>query len=127
MLTLFHEMGHALHHLLTRVDYPSVAGIHGVPWDAVELPSQFMEGFAWEPEILGLISGHYETGAKLPAPIMAKLRASRVFQGGMGMVRQLEFSLFDMRIHAEYRPDGGGRRSRPCEPQIFSITCLTIV
>ncbi len=104
VLTLFHEMGHALHHLLTRVDYPSVAGIHGVPWDAVELPSQFMEGFAWEPEILAMISGHYQSGARLPVHIMEKLRASRVFQGGMHMVRQLEFSLFDMRIHAEYRP-----------------------
>jgi oligopeptidase A len=109
VLTLFHEMGHALHHLLTRVDYPSVGGIHGVPWDAVELPSQFMEGFAWEPEILGMISGHYRDGEPLPADMMKRLRASRVFQGGMHMVRQLEFALFDLRIHAEYRPESGGR------------------
>jgi oligopeptidase A len=109
VLTLFHEMGHALHHLLTRVDYPSVAGIHGVPWDAVELPSQFMEGFAWEPEILPMISGHHRTGEPLPAAIMERLRASRVFQGGMHMVRQLEFALFDLRIHAEYAPGHGGR------------------
>ncbi len=104
VLTLFHEMGHSLHHLLTRIDYPSVAGIHGVPWDAVELPSPFMEGFAWEKEILQLISGHHQTGVKLPDAMIERLRASRVFQGGMDMVRQLEFSLFDMRMHAEYRP-----------------------
>ncbi|MBM4195696.1 MAG: M3 family metallopeptidase [Gammaproteobacteria bacterium] len=104
VLTLFHEMGHVLHHLLTRIDYPSVAGIHGVPWDAVELPSQFMEGFAWEREILALISGHHETGAPLPDATIKRLRASRIFNGGMDMVRQLEFALFDMRMHAEYRP-----------------------
>jgi oligopeptidase A len=109
VLTLFHELGHALHHLLTRVDYPSVAGIHGVPWDAVELPSQFMEGFAWEPEILAMISRHHRTGEALPARLMEQLRASRVFHGGMQMVRQLEFALFDLRIHAEYRPDQPSR------------------
>ncbi len=112
VLTLFHEMGHALHHLLTRVDYPSVGGIHGVPWDAVELPSQFMEGFAWEPEILPMVSGHYRSGAPLPADMMKRLRDSRVFQGGMHMVRQLEFALFDLRIHAEYSPGEGGRIMR---------------
>ncbi|MCC7259070.1 MAG: M3 family metallopeptidase [Gammaproteobacteria bacterium] len=103
VLTLFHEMGHALHHLLTRIDYPSVAGIHGVPWDAVELPSQFMEGFAWEPEILAMVSGHWQNAEKLPAAMVGRLRASRVFHGAMQMVRQLEFALFDLRIHAEYR------------------------
>jgi oligopeptidase A len=97
-------MGHALHHLLTRVDYPSVGGIHGVPWDAVELPSQFMEGFAWEPEILHMISGHHRTGDLLPTPTMERLRASRVFQGGMHMVRQIEFALFDLAIHARREP-----------------------
>ncbi len=100
VLTLFHEMGHALHHLLTRIDYPSVGGIHGVPWDAVELPSQFMEGFAWEPEIVRMISGHHRTGEPLPAATMERLRASRVFQGAMHLVRQLEFALFDLRIHS---------------------------
>jgi oligopeptidase A len=109
VLTIFHELGHTLHHLLTRVDYPSVAGIHGVPWDAVELPSQFMEGFAWEPEILAMISGHYQTGEPLPARLVERLRASRVFHGAMQMVRQLEFSLFDVRIHAEYQPGGTPR------------------
>jgi oligopeptidase A len=102
-------MGHALHHLLTRVDYPSVAGIHGVPWDAVELPSQFMEGFAWEPEILAMISGHHRTGEPLPGRLVERLRASRVFHGGMQMVRQLEFALFDLRIHAEFEPDAASR------------------
>ncbi len=109
VLTLFHEMGHALHHLLTRIDLPSVAGIHGVPWDAVELPSQFMEGFAWEPEILAMISGHWQSGATLPPATVERLRASRVFQGAMDMVRQLEFALFDLRIHAEYRPGADAR------------------
>ncbi|QOJ32908.1 MAG: M3 family metallopeptidase [Gammaproteobacteria bacterium] len=109
VLTLFHEMGHALHHLLTRVDYPSIAGIHGVPWDAVELPSQFMEGFAWEPEILAMVSGHHESGLPLPDGLVERLRQSRVFQGAMHMLRQLEFSLFDLRIHAEYAPGEGGR------------------
>jgi oligopeptidase A len=109
VLTLFHEMGHTLHHILTRVDYPSVSGIHGVPWDAVELPSQFMEGFAWEPEIVRTISGHYRSGEPLPAPVLERLRASRVFQGGMHMVRQLEFALFDLRLHHEYRPQTGAR------------------
>lgn len=109
VLTLFHEMGHTLHHLLTRIDYPSVGGISGVPWDAVELPSQFMEGFAWEPEILAMISGHHESGEPLPAALVERLRASRVFQGGMQMLRQIEFALFDLRIHAEYAPGGDSR------------------
>jgi oligopeptidase A len=108
VLTLFHEMGHVLHHLLTRVDYPSVGGIHGVPWDAVELPSQFMEGFAWEPQILRMICGHYQSGESLPEHIIERLEASRVFQGGLHMVRQLEFALFDLRMHAEYEPARGG-------------------
>ncbi|MCL4777022.1 MAG: M3 family metallopeptidase [Gammaproteobacteria bacterium] len=109
VLTLFHEMGHALHHLLTRIDYPSISGIHGVPWDAVELPSQFMEGFAWEPEILAMISGHHESGLPLPPELVERLRQSRVFHGALHMLRQLEFSLFDLRIHAEYSPGQGGR------------------
>ena len=105
VVTLFHEFGHTLHHLLTRVDYPSVSGINGVPWDAVELPSQFMENFAWEPEVVTLISGHYETGEPLPEDLLDRLRTSRIFQAGLKMVRQLEFALFDLRIHAEYVPE----------------------
>jgi oligopeptidase A len=104
VLTLFHEFGHGLHHLLTRVDYPSVAGINGVPWDAVELPSQFMENFAWRREVLPLISAHVETGEPLPAEALARLQETRAFQAGMQMARQLEFALFDFRLHAEYAP-----------------------
>lgn len=109
VLTLFHEFGHGLHHMLTRVDFPSVAGINGVPWDAVELPSQFMENFAWREEVLPLISGHVETGEPLPAGILRKLQATRSFQAGMQSVRQLEFALFDFRMHAEYTPERGPR------------------
>ncbi|MBL8201408.1 MAG: M3 family metallopeptidase [Chromatiales bacterium] len=109
MVTVFHEMGHVLHHLLTRIDYPSVGGINGVPWDAVELPSQFMETFAWEPEVVALCSGHYQTGEPLPASILASLRESKNFQSALAMVRQLEFALFDLRIHAEYDPAHGSR------------------
>ena len=107
VLTLFHEFGHTLHHVLTRVDYPSVSGINGVPWDAVELPSQFMENFAWQPEVVTMISGHHETGEPLPADLLEKLRSSRIFQAGLTMLRQLEFSLFDLRLHAEYDPKSG--------------------
>jgi oligopeptidase A len=104
VLTLFHEFGHGLHHMLTRVDYPSVAGINGVPWDAVELPSQFMENFAWRDEVLPLISAHVRTGEPLPREKLLKLQGTRTFQAGMQTVRQLEFALFDFRMHAEYVP-----------------------
>ena len=109
VLTLFHEFGHTLHHLLTRIGYPSVSGINGVPWDAVELPSQFMENYAWEPEVVAMISGHYRTNEPLPTELLAKLQASRVFQAGMQMVRQLEFALFDLRLHAEFDASRGAR------------------
>jgi oligopeptidase A len=109
VLTLFHEFGHGLHHLLTRVDFPSLAGINGVAWDAVELPSQFMENYAWHPEVLGRISGHYVSGAPLPAEVQQRLRATRSFHAGLQMVRQLEFALFDFRLHAEYDPARGAR------------------
>jgi len=111
VVTLFHECGHTLHHLLTRVAFPSVSGINGVPWDAVELPSQFMENFAWQPEVIEMISGHYETGKALPTELLEKLRASRVFHAGLQMVRQLELALFDIRLHAEFNPKTGGRIS----------------
>ena len=104
VLTLFHEFGHGFHHLLTRVNVPSVAGINGVPWDAVELPSQFLENFAWRDEVLPLISAHVTTGEPLPREMLARLQASRTFQAGMQTVRQLEFALFDFRLHAEYAP-----------------------
>jgi oligopeptidase A len=109
VVTLFHEFGHGLHHLLTRVDYPSIAGINGVAWDAVELPSQFLENYAWHPDVLQRISGHFESGAPLPAEAQARLIATRSFHAGLSMVRQLEFALFDFRMHAEYTPARGGR------------------
>ncbi len=109
VLTLFHEFGHGLHHMLTTIDYPSVAGIGGVAWDAVELPSQFMENWCWERESLTLISGHYKTGEPLPEDMFTKMLAAKNFQSGMQMVRQLEFALFDFRLHMEYNPQQGAR------------------
>ncbi|WP_298609840.1 M3 family metallopeptidase [uncultured Thiothrix sp.] len=101
VVTLFHEFGHGLHHMLTKVDYPDIAGINGVEWDAVELPSQFMENWCWEPEVLNLISGHWQTGEPLPKDLFDKMQAARHFQTAMMMVRQLEFALFDMRLHMD--------------------------
>ena len=109
VVTLFHEFGHALHHLLTEVDYPSLAGTNGVAWDAVELPSQFLENFAWRPEMLADIGQHYETGAPLPRDKIETLQRSRTFLSGLAMVRQLEFALFDFRLHEEYSPEHGSR------------------
>lgn len=109
VVTMFHEFGHGLHHMLTRIDYPSIAGINGVAWDAVELPSQFMENFAWRAEVLPLISSHVETGQPLPQAELERLLGSRTFQAGMQTVRQLEFALFDWRIHSEYTPENHGR------------------
>jgi oligopeptidase A len=104
VVTMFHEFGHGLHHMLTRVDKPSIAGINGVAWDAVELPSQFMENFAWRAEVMPLISGHVETSEPLPQIELQRLLATRTFQAGMQTVRQLEFALFDLRIHSENAP-----------------------
>jgi oligopeptidase A len=109
VVTLFHEFGHGLHHLLTRVDYPSLAGINGVAWDAVELPSQFLENYAWHPDVLQKISRHVRTGAPLPAEMQSQLIATRSFHAGLQTMRQLEFALFDFRMHAEYDPARGGR------------------
>jgi len=111
VVTLFHEFGHGLHFMLTQVDYPSIGGISGVPWDAVELPSQFMENFAWRPEVLPLISAHVDTGEPLPAASLERLLDSRSFHAGLTAARQLEFALFDFRLHAEYQPGRGGRVS----------------
>ncbi|MGZ4957972.1 MAG: oligopeptidase A [Methylomonas sp.] len=107
--TLFHEFGHGLHHMLTQIDYLGVSGISGVEWDAVELPSQFMENWCWEKEALALISGHYQSNEPLPDTLFEKMLAAKNFQAGMLMVRQLEFSLFDFRIHRDYDPSKGGR------------------
>lgn len=107
--TVFHEFGHCLHHLLTKVEYAAISGINGVPWDAVEFPSQIMEHWCWDKETIGLISSHYETGESLPDALYNKMLAAKNFQSGMHMARQLEFSLFDFRIHLEYDPARGGR------------------
>lgn len=103
--TLFHEFGHGLHHMLTKVEEPAVSGINGVAWDAVELPSQFLENWCWEREAIPLMSGHYESGEPLPDDMLDKMLAAKNFQSAMQMVRQIEFSLFDFRIHLEYQPD----------------------
>ena len=115
VVTMFHEFGHGLHHMLTRVDYPSIAGINGVAWDAVELPSQFMENFAWRAEVLPLISGHVETSEPLPQIELQRLLATRTFQAGMQTVRQLEFALFDLRIHSENAPQSSDAVMRTLE------------
>jgi len=105
VVTLFHEFGHCLHHLLTKVEWPSAAGINGVAWDAVELPSQFLENFAWHPEVVERLSGHYQSGEPLPRTLLEKLIASRNFQSAMQMLRQVEFALFDIRLHAREAAD----------------------
>lgn len=109
VLTLFHEFGHGLHHLLTEVDLPGVGGINGVEWDAVELPSQFMENFGWQREALDLFARHWQSGERLPDELFARMQAARHFHAGLFLVRQLEFGLFDFRIHREYDPARGAR------------------
>jgi len=111
--TLFHEFGHGLHHMLTRVDCAAVSGIAGVPWDAVELPSQFMENWCWEREALDLFAVHVDTGERIPDDLYQRMQAAKNFQSAMQMVRQLEFSLFDFRLHADYDQATG--------PRIFEI------
>lgn len=107
--TLFHEFGHGLHHMLTRVDHPDIAGISGVAWDAVELPSQFMENYCWEREALDLFAAHYESGEPIPEELFQRMLAAKNFQSGMMMMRQLEFAIFDFRLHMDYDPAGGDR------------------
>lgn len=109
VITLFHEFGHGIHHLLTEVDWPSIGGISGVEWDAVELPSQFMENFAWEREALDLFAKHHETGERLPEALYQKMLQARHFHAGLFLVRQLEFALFDFRLHLEFDPSLGAR------------------
>lgn len=103
--TLFHEFGHGLHHMLTEIDVSSVAGINGVPWDAVELPSQFLENWCWEPEALAFISGHYETGEPLPTEMLEKMLDAKNYQAALFILRQLEFGLFDFKLHSQKDPD----------------------
>ncbi|WHZ19820.1 MAG: Oligopeptidase A [Rhodanobacteraceae bacterium] len=107
--TIFHEFGHGLHHMLTRIDLPSIGGIDGVEWDAVELPSQFMENFCWNRQALDLFAKHWSSGEKLPDELFDKMLAARHFQAGMFLCRQLEFSLFDFLLHADYDPARGAR------------------
>jgi len=113
VITVFHEFGHGLHQMLTQVEVLGVSGIDGVEWDAVELPSQFMENFCWEWDVLKHMTAHVDTGAPLPRELFDRMIAAKNFQSGMGTVRQLELGLFDMLVHSEYVPGGGGRYATP--------------
>lgn len=106
VITLFHEFGHGLHHMLTEIDIPEVSGISGVEWDAVELPSQFMENYCWEKNALDLFAVHYQTNQVLPSEMFDKMYAAKNFQSALQMLRQLEFSIFDFKLHANYKPNG---------------------
>lgn len=123
--TLFHEFGHGIHHMLTKIDVAGVSGINGVPWDAVELPSQFMENWCWQEEALAEISGHFETGEPLPKALLDKMLAAKNFQSGMMMLRQLEFSLFDFRMHHEYDPAKGARIQETLDEVRRQVAVLT--
>ena len=123
--TLFHEFGHGIHHMLTKVEVAGVSGINGVPWDAVELPSQFMENWCWQEEALAEISGHFETGEPLPKALLDKMLAAKNFQSGMMMLRQLEFSLFDFRMHHEYDPAKGARIQATLDEVRRQVAVLT--
>ncbi|QTL39960.1 oligopeptidase A [Xenorhabdus budapestensis] len=109
VITLFHEFGHGLHHMLTEIETLDVSGINGVPWDAVEQPSQFMENWCWEPEALAFISGHYETKEPLPQEMLDNMLAAKNYQAAMFLLRQLEFGLFDFRLYSEYDPAKGAQ------------------
>ncbi|HET8710556.1 MAG TPA: M3 family metallopeptidase, partial [Spongiibacteraceae bacterium] len=115
--TLFHEFGHGLHHMLTQIDTLPVAGINGVAWDAVELPSQFLENWCWEPDAIPLLSSHYETGEALPRELLDKMLAAKNFQAGLFMVRQLEFALFDFKLHRDY----DASRPRPVQDVLDEV------
>jgi oligopeptidase A len=109
VVTLFHEFGHGMHHLLTRVGYPTLAGINGVAWDAVELPSQFMENYAWHPQVIRRMARHITTGEPLPETLLQQLIKTRSFHAGLQMLRQLEFAWFDFSLHAGYDPARGAQ------------------
>ncbi|MCG6201164.1 oligopeptidase A [Psychromonas antarctica] len=109
VITLFHEFGHGLHHMLSKIESAGVSGINGVPWDAVELPSQFLENWCWQPQALALISGHVETGETLPQELLDKMLASKNYNSALMMLRQLEFSLFDFVLHHQYVPEEGSQ------------------
>ncbi|MCG7498877.1 oligopeptidase A [Vibrio sp. Of7-15] len=109
VVTLFHEFGHGIHHMLTQIEVSAVSGINGVPWDAVELPSQFLENWCWEEDALAFISGHHETGDPLPKDMLEKMLAAKNFQSAMFILRQLELGLFDFTLHTNYDPEVGAR------------------
>ncbi len=109
VVTLFHEFGHGIHHMLTQIDVSAVSGINGVPWDAVELPSQFLENWCWEEKALAFISGHHETGEPLPKEMLNKMLAAKNYHSAMGILRQLEFGLFDFTLYSEYDPEVGAQ------------------
>src|ERR1700685_1326280 len=113
--TLFHEFGHGLHHMLTQVAYPSIAGINGVAWDAVELPSQFMENFVWRPEVLPLISAHVDTGEPLPVDMLQRLLGTRTFNAALDTLRQIELASFDFELHANFDLEKGARVAETLE------------
>jgi oligopeptidase A len=113
VITLFHEFGHGLHQLLTRIEVAGVSGIEGVEWDAVELPSQIMENWCWEWDVVAPMTAHVDTGAQLPRALFDRMLAAKNFQTGLATVRQLEFALFDMLLHCAYAPGGGGAWSSP--------------
>src|SRR5262245_27794848 len=123
--TLFHEFGHCLHHILTRVDVPGVSGINGVPWDAVELPSQFHEYWVWEREAPKLFARQWKTGEPLPESLFAKMDAARNFQSGLQMLRQIEFALFDMRLHTTFEP-GGTESVQECLDRVRREVALLV-
>lgn len=127
VVTLFHEFGHGLHHMLTEIDYPDVAGISGVEWDAVELPSQFMENWCWEREVLDMISGHWQTGEPLPAELYDKMLSARHFQAAMAMMRQLEFALLDMELHRDPSAAETGRLEQILQSVREEIAVVPVV
>lgn len=127
VLTLFHEFGHCLHHVLTKVDYLSASGINGVEWDAVELPSQFFENWCWEQEALQLLTEHVDTGEQLPDDLFKKLLAAKNFQSAMALMRQVEFSLFDFRIHQEFKDEQKGVVTKILQEVRAQTTVVPIV
>lgn len=122
--TLFHEFGHGLHHMLTQMDVAAVSGINGVAWDAVELPSQFLENWCWEKSVVPLISGHYQTGETLPDELLEKMLAAKHFNAGMFMVRQLEFALFDFELHSQTAPENAAQVQRLLESVRQSVAVV---
>jgi oligopeptidase A len=127
VVTLFHEMGHCLHHLLTEIDYPGVSGINGIPWDAVELPSQFFENWCWQPEALKLMACHYETGAPLAEKDYQAMIKSKNFQSALQMLRQVEFALFDFKLHHQAAPENAQAIQQLLDDTRHAVSVVPIV